>query len=159
MHLNLQSLALAAACLTTLGAGAAWAHHGFGGRYDLANPVWIEGEVVEAYFGQPHAELTIAVPADLALPAAAPDLGTADFLGAGALAVLPETQGTTIVVELPPTEQYYGLGDRMAVGDRIAIIAVRNCEPPHQLNGQWLRLADGEVVARAGAMSYMVEAC
>jgi hypothetical protein len=160
MQMNLQTLVLATACLTTVGAGAAWAHHGFGGRYDLANPVWIEGEVTEAYFGQPHAELNIAVPDDLSLLASVPDLGSAaSFLDADALVILPETQGATVVVELPPTQQYYGLGDRVAVGDRVAIVAVRNCEPPHQLNGQWLRLADGEVVARAGAMSYMVEAC
>lgn len=160
MQLTLSRLTFSMVCVGAMSAGAAWAHHGFGGRYDVAQPIWIEGEVTEAYFGQPHAELTIRVPADLALPTSAPDLGTTgSFLNANALVVLPELQNATVVVELPPTEQYYGLGDRLSPGDRIAIVAVRNCEPPHQLNGQWLRLADGEIVGRSGAMSYMVEAC
>jgi hypothetical protein len=152
-------IAAAAAALVTV-VGSAFAHHGFGGRYNLAEPVWIEGIVREAYFGQPHAELLIEVPAELSLPQDAPDLASAaSFLDAAALTVLPETMGQTVEVELPPTQQYFSLGDRVAIGDRIAVVAVRNCEPPHQLNGQWLRLADGEVVARSGAMSYMVEDC
>ncbi|WP_425645357.1 hypothetical protein [Agrobacterium leguminum] len=123
--------------------GVASAYHGFGDRYDLSAPIWVEGEVVEAYFGQPHAELTIRTRVDMALPATAPDMDmAAAFLDAGALVVLPETVGQTIEVELPPTQQYFGLGERIHVGDRVAIIAVRNCDEPHQLNGQWLRLAD-----------------
>ncbi|MBB4005540.1 DUF6152 family protein [Aurantimonas endophytica] len=143
-----------------LGSGAAWGHHGFGGRYDLSAPVWIEGEVTRAYFGQPHAELVIRVADDLGVPAAPPDLGSAaTFLDPGRLQVRADMRGASVEVELPPTQKYFSLGERIAVGDRIAIIAVRNCDPPHQLNGQWLRLADGEIVARAGAMSYMVGGC
>lgn len=136
------------------------AHHGFSGRYDLSRPVWIEGDVIAGYYGQPHAELTIRTDADLTLPTSRPDLGpTANFLDAGSLTVLPETRGRTIKIELPPTQQYFDLGNRIAAGDRIAIVAVRNCESPHQLNGQWLRLAGGAVIARSSAMSYMVKSC
>lgn len=143
-----------------LGSGAAWGHHGFGGRYDLSTPVWIEGEVTRAFFGQPHAELVINVVDELGVPAGGPDLGSAAaFLDPARLQVREEMRGASVEVELPPTQQYFSLRDRIAVGDLIAIVAVRNCDPPHQLNGQWLRLADGESVARAGAMSYMVERC
>lgn len=152
--------AMAVAFLVILASNIASAHHGFSGSYDLSRPIWIEGTVVASYFGQPHAELTIRTPADLAAPSSRPDLAeAAAFLDAGALAVLPETRGRTIKLELPPTQQYFGLGPRVALGDRIAAVAVRNCERPHQLNVQWLRLADGEIVARSGAMNYMVKSC
>lgn len=160
MNNSILAATTVAVCLGTMASGFAWAHHGFGGRYDLEGPVWIEGQVLEAYFGQPHAELTIQVPADVTLPSTPPDLATASgFLDATALVALDVEGGSTFIVELPPTEQYYSLGNRISVGDTVAIVAVRNCEPPYQLNGQWLRLADGEIVARSGAMSYMVEAC
>ncbi|MQV25648.1 hypothetical protein GHK01_03105 [Sinorhizobium meliloti] len=42
---------------------------------------------------------------------------------------------------------------------RIAAVAVRNCDPPRQLNVQWLQLPGGEVESRTVAMSYMVEEC
>jgi hypothetical protein len=141
-------------------AGGARAHHGFDGRYSLAAPVWVEGVVVEAYFGQPHSELTVQISSDLATPVPLPDLGpAAGFLDAQALAVPADIVGQTVVLELPPTPQYSSLGNRIARGDRIAAVAVRNCEPPHQLNVQWLRLPNGEVESRAGAMSYMVDEC
>ncbi|MGU3399861.1 hypothetical protein ACLBWS_08980 [Brucellaceae bacterium D45D] len=157
-----RTLSLTVAAVLSIGAltHSAFGHHGFGGRYDLNVPVWIEGEVIEAYFGQPHAELKVHTASDLAVPAALPDMESASgFLDSGALAVLPETQGRDIVVELPPTQQYFGLGDKIRPGDRIAVVALRNCEEPHQLNGQWLRLADGEIVVRSGPMTYMVKGC
>jgi hypothetical protein len=150
----------AALALGFLVAGGARAHHGFDGRYDLAAPVWIEGVVVDAYFGHPHSELTVHVSSDIAVPEPRPELGpAASFLDPQALTVPADIVGQTVVLELPPTAQYASLGNRIASGDRIAVIAVRNCEPPHQLNVQWLRLPGGEVESRTGAMSYMVEEC
>jgi len=141
-------------------AGGARAHHGFDGRYNLAAPVWIEGLVVEAFFGHPHSELTVRVSDNIALPAPPPDLGpAASFLDARALTIPKDIIGRTVVLELPPTSQYASLGDRIRTADRIAAVAVRNCEPPHQLNVQWLRLPDGKVESRSGAMRYMVERC
>jgi hypothetical protein len=141
-------------------AGAARAHHGFDGRYDLASPIWVEGTVVEAYFGHPHSELIILVPDDVSLPSPQPDLGPAGtFLDAEALVIPEGIVGRTVVLELPPTRQYSVLGDRISEGDMVAAVAVRNCEPPHQLNVQWLRLPDGEVESRTASMSYMVEGC
>lgn len=140
--------------------GAARAHHGFDGRYDLAAPFWIEGVVVEAYFGHPHSEVTVQVSDDIALPEPLPDLGpAAGFLDAQVLSVPEDIVGRTVVLELPPTPQYSSLSDRIRVGDRVAAVAVRNCGPPYQLNVQWLRLPDGDVESRTGAMSYMVEGC
>jgi hypothetical protein len=146
-------------CLMTVG-GDASAHHGFGGRYDLSRPVWIEGVVKQVHFGQPHAEITVEVPADIQLPRTAPDLASAaSFLDGSALTVRADTAGRVVKIELPPTQQFFRLGNVVVVGATIAVVAVRNCEAPHQLNGQWLRLASGEIVARSGAMSYMVKGC
>ncbi|AGA10741.1 hypothetical protein CN151_33395 [Sinorhizobium meliloti] len=140
--------------------GIARAHHGFDGRYNLATPVWVEGLVVEAYFGNPHSELTVEISSDLSMPAPLPDLGpAASFLDAQSLTVPEDVVGQTVVLELPPTAQYSSLGDRIARGDRIAAVAVRNCDPPRQLNVQWLQLPGGEVESRTVAMSYMVEEC
>lgn len=155
----LAAAAFVAMSLATVG-GDASAHHGFGGRYDLTRPVWIEGVVKQAYFGQPHAEITVEVPADITLPRVAPDLASAaSFLDGSALVVRADTAARVVKIELPPTQQFFRLGSVVAVGSTIAVIAVRNCDSPHQLNGQWLRLASGEIVARSGAMSYMVNGC
>ena len=138
----------------------AWAHHGFNGRYDLSKPVWIEGVVTKAYFGQPHAELSIRTAASLAVPSPLPDLAeSSSFLSAGSLVVIQELRGQVVRVELPPTGQFFSLERRIKVGDRVAVIAVRNCESPFQLNGQWVKAGNGAPVARSGSMSYMVKGC
>jgi hypothetical protein len=140
--------------------GIARAHHGFDGRYDMAAPLWIEGVVVDAHFGNPHSQLTVRVPDDVRLPSPPPDLGpAASFLEAGALVVPGDIVGQDVVLELPPTPQYSMLGDRVHAGDKIFAVAIRNCEPPHQFNVQWLQLPGGGVESRTGAMSYMVEGC
>lgn len=141
-------------------ASLALAHHGFQSRYDMGNPVWIEGTVERSYFGNPHSELMVAIAADVTVPQPSPELGpAASFLDSAALHVPADLPGRTVRLELPPTAQYSSLGGRIAVGDRIAAVAIRNCEAPHQLNVQWLRLADGSVESRQAAMSYMVEQC
>jgi hypothetical protein len=156
----LKKLVAPALVLGLVLAGGARAHHGFDARYSLAAPIWIEGVVVEAYFGHPHSELTVRVSNDIALPAPPPDLGpAASFLDAEALTIRKDIIGRTVVLELPPTSQYSSLGGRIGKADRIAAVAVRNCESPHQLNVQWLQLPDGKVESRTGAMSYMVERC
>ncbi|SFA76968.1 hypothetical protein SAMN03159496_00252 [Rhizobium sp. NFR07] len=138
----------------------ALAHHGFQSRYDMGKPIWIEGIVERSYFGNPHSELTVKVAADLAIPQPAPTLGpVSSFLSNAALHVPADLRGQTVELELPPTAQYSSLGGRVSVGDRIAAVTIRNCETPHQLNVQWLRLADGSIESRQAAMSYMVEQC
>ncbi len=159
-HEFLRNTGLKALALGLIVASGAHAHHGFDGRYTLAAPIWIEGVVVDAYFGHPHSELTVQLSSDLAVPVPPPDLGpAANFLDPQALTVPDDIAGRTVILELPPTPQYASLGDRIASGSRIAAVAVRNCEPPHQLNVQWLRLPDGEVESRSGAMSYMIDQC
>jgi Family of unknown function (DUF6152) len=44
-----------------LAAGPAFAHHGFAGRYDEANPITITGTVVELQFINPHSQVIFEV--------------------------------------------------------------------------------------------------
>ena len=58
----------ALAALGTLGAQPALAHHGWS-SFDQNRPIYLEGQVVESKWRNPHAELVLEVPATLALPA------------------------------------------------------------------------------------------
>ena len=138
------------------------AHHGFSGRYDLSTPLWIEGVVVQAYFGRPHATVTLRTPADMALPSPQPDPAIArDVIDVSRLTVRPDTRGRELLIEFPPVSQFFGMDGKLAIGDRISVIAFRNCDAPHQLRGQWILAAgaDAQPVARAGRLSYQVERC
>lgn len=46
----------------------AWAHHGWS-SFDQDRPLYLEGKVLSSRWQNPHAELTIEVPADLKVPA------------------------------------------------------------------------------------------
>ncbi len=136
------------------------AHHGFTGRYDVSQPLWIEGEITRVYFGQPHPLVTIRTNSKLTTPAQTPDLaGAGDVIAAGAIVVRADTRGQDVRIEFPPVRMFFELGDRITVGDRVAVIAFRNCESPHQLRGQWIRPARGVPVARAGRVQSQVQGC
>ena len=137
-------LALGAAALAT----PAFAHHGFTGTYDSARPIYVAGEVIEATFRRPHPMIELRVDAELQPPTDLPD--GAEF--ADIVEVRAEDLGRVVEVEYPPVGLFFGLEGRIAPGDRIATIVYRNCRPPHQLRGQWLRLADGETLIRRGRM-------
>jgi hypothetical protein len=144
---------LAAALL--LGPASAKAHHGFGGRYDTSRPIWLAGRVVRASFSPPHPVLAVAVANEgvRALPNPLP----AEL--SGTPAPRAELNGQTVEIEFPPVQTFYALGQRVAVGAEVEIIALRNCAAPHQLRSQWIRLADGAVILRDGRLAYMVNGC
>lgn len=149
---------VAAAAL--LSGAAASAHHGFSGRYDVSKPLWIEGEVTKAYFGQPHAELGIRTPADLGPPQQAPELaGGEKIIRAEAIQVRPDTRGRVVEVELPPTRAFFDLRDAIKVGDRVAVIAIRNCDAPYEMYTQWIRAPGGAVAAQTLRLSFMLPGC
>ncbi|MEL6102988.1 MAG: hypothetical protein AAFR68_16970 [Pseudomonadota bacterium] len=126
----------------------AFAHHGFTGSYDSARPIYVVGEVIHATFRRPHPVIEMRVDAELQPPTDLPD--GAEF--ANILEVRDEDRGKIIDVEYPPIRLFFNLEGQIAPGDRIATIVYRNCRPPHQLRGQWLRLADGEAFVRRGRM-------
>ena len=46
----------------------AWAHHGWS-SFDQGRPIWLEGKAAKVAWRNPHAELTLELPADPKLPA------------------------------------------------------------------------------------------
>ena len=150
-----KALTAVAAVMAVLLGGIAAAHHGFAGRYDRSAPIYLEGTVVQAYFGYPHTEMVRDVDTDagaLALPASA-----AEF--ADGLTGWREALGAQPEIEFPPTSRFFDLEGRLWPGDRVAVIALRNCERPHQLRGQWIALPDGTTVVRAGRVQDEVDGC
>jgi hypothetical protein len=134
---------------------AASAHHGGTGRYDAGRPVYLKGRVVEARFAPPHPQLRLAVEAGQVPALSAAE--TADFLGE--VIVRPGDIGQVRTIEFAPINMYFAMGDRLAVGDRVEVIAMVNCEPPHELRSQWLRLVDGTLLMRTGGNHRKVSSC
>lgn len=91
-----------------------------------------------------------------ARPADLPD-SAAEF--AAGLAVWKAELGEAPEIEFPPVRRFFALEERIQPGDRIALIALRNCEPPHQLRAQWVAPESGPPVVRSGRMQSEVERC
>ncbi|MDO5632386.1 MAG: DUF6152 family protein [Paracoccus sp. (in: a-proteobacteria)] len=141
----LLSLTLAAALI----AGAAQAHHGFTGRYDRSTPIFLNGAVTQADFGYPHAVI------GLNLSAGSAPQALVDEFGPG----LVSMDSGMVTVELPPVRQFNALEARVAVGDTIQMVVLRNCEAPHQLRAQWINPADDQPVLRSSRWQEEVAAC
>lgn len=124
------------------------AHHGFTGTYDSARPIYVAGTVIDASFRRPHPVIEMRVDAELRTPTDLPE--GEEF--SEVLEVRLEDRSRIIDVEYPPIRLFFNLQGSIAVGDRLETIVYQNCRPPHQLRGQWLRLADGEAVVRRGRM-------
>jgi hypothetical protein len=136
-----------------LGSSVALAHHGFTGEYDSSTPLWIEGTVTKVTFSPPHPTMVIRLQRDARPTPPSPLPPEANK----APALLADR--ATAEVEFPPIGTFYALGEKVKIGDKVSLIALRNCKPPHQLRSQWIRIASQEVVTRDGRMSYMVARC
>ncbi len=147
--------AIAAALAASLAAGAALAHHGFGGEYDRSTPIYLEGVVEQAFFGYPHAEIVLT--ADASVDNAPGVVAEGEF-GDG-LTFWRAELGPSVEIEFPPVRRFFDLDGRIAPGDRIGVVVLRNCEPPHQLRGQWVAPAEGDPVVRSGRMQNEVSGC
>jgi hypothetical protein len=142
---------LAAALIAPL--ATASAHHGFGGRYDTSQPVLFTGEVTSARVGMPHPVITLRLkPAALK---GTPLPRTEEFQPR-----LAASDAAEVTIEFPPVRLFLELGDRLAPGSAVRVIAYRNCLPPHQWRGQWIQwVVSGEVVVRSGRMQSEVVGC
>jgi len=85
--------------------------------------------------------------------------GLADMIGNRVLEVRADTRGQEVRIEFPPVGSFFGLGRIVSVGDRVAVIAYRNCNAPNQLRGQWIIPKTGAPVAYAGQAQQEVEGC
>jgi hypothetical protein len=116
---------IAAALATPLAAGA---HHGWS-SFDQGRPIWLEGKATKVAWRNPHAELTLELPADLKLPA---DLASrklpaqsAAVDGAALLkaAQLPTRKDRSWQVELAPlTRMEAWKVPEIKVGDTLGVL-------------------------------------
>jgi hypothetical protein len=133
------------------------AHHGFRGEYNAAQPIYIEGVVDTVEIAPPHVELTLTAPAGIAVPASLDKLSDINIDDALAKTV-PGTAGS-YDLQMAGTEFVSMLDGRIKPGDSIAVMALRNCQPPHEHRSRWIRLADGQIVTVTGRTQAEVEGC
>jgi hypothetical protein len=137
--------------------GVASAHHGFTGAYDASQPLYLEGEVTAATLVLPHAEMTITVPAGVSVPQGLTQL---DALGIRDVsAKLRPMPAGSYRVQMAGTNFVRDLNGKIEVGDRIALVALRNCHPPHEVRSRWIRVSGGEVITRGGSTQAEVDGC
>ncbi|MBB4003656.1 MAG: hypothetical protein V7704_00105 [Aurantimonas endophytica] len=136
-------------------AGGVLAHHGVTGQYDAATPIVLSGIVTDATFSPPHPVITVQVDAPELPPF---EVGRpAEYFGPSV--VRTEDVGEVRKIELSPVRMFYDLADRLSVGDRVVVVALRNCLPPHQLRSSWVRLEDGAVVSYTGDWAPGIDGC
>lgn len=149
-----QTLA-ATLALLILSVGGVFAHHGVTGRYDTSTPIVVTGTVTRATFTPPHPVLSVRV------ESGEPPAGDVDRPDefTGPFVARPEDVGQVREIEFSPVRTFYDLSDQVRVGDRVMVLALRNCLPPHQLRSSWIELAGGQVVSYAGGLHRRVEGC
>jgi hypothetical protein len=145
-------VALAAVLLT---GGMAIAHHGVSGLYDTSRPVALTGVVTTARFTPPHPVISVRVD-DAGAPGG--DLGRPDEI-TGPITARREDVGQVLDVEFSPVRAFYALNGALRPGDRVTIVALRNCRPPHQLRSSWIRLPAGDTVSYEGGLHRRADGC
>jgi hypothetical protein len=161
-------LTVAVAVLLTALAPATFgeAHHGFNGRYDRSKPLYIEGQITQATYIQPHGLITIEPappgppPADLLRlnERQYSDLGGRDVVtraqpiqatGGGVLVLLltPPMTSTVASFPAPPSR-----------GQNVGAIVYRECSTG-ELRVQLLRLSPTETLVRQGVLQREVDGC
>jgi hypothetical protein len=136
-------------------AGSAVAHHGVTGRYDAARPILISGTVTATTFSPPHPVLSVRIER---ANVADGQLGRPEEYF-GPVAARPEDLGQVREVELSPVRMFYDLEAKVKPGDRVTLVALRNCLPPHQLRSTWIRLMDGETLSYSRDWAPGVDGC
>lgn len=148
---------LAVALMTGAAALPALGHHGFRGAYDATSPMFVEGTVQEVTIAYPHVEMQVRVATEPAIPDELPRVDVLEI--ADARSKLRPIESGEYEVQLAGTEFVTALDGRIAPGDTVALIALRNCQPPHEVRSRWIRLADGDIVTVSGATQAEVQGC
>jgi hypothetical protein len=107
---------------------AARAHHGWS-SFDQGRPIWLEGRATKVAWRNPHAELSLELPADLKLP---PDLASRKLPAQSAgvdgpallkLAQLPTRKDRVWEIELAPlTRMEAWKVPEIKVGDTVGVL-------------------------------------
>ncbi len=152
---NLKSGALAAGLLTLAFAVPAVAHHGFTGQYDASKPTYIQGTVQAVTVAYPHAEMTIQVVDAATVPRELPEI--ANLRIQNVMEKMAVAEPGTYALQISGLQDE--LQGNIAAGDKIALVALRNCLPPNQYRSRWIRLASGKIASFAGAAQTEVNGC
>ena len=128
-------------------------------RFDDARPIYLEGIVAEAAWSPLRSQIVLRVSASPAPPDDLPEIDDMSLPVAVADSPAREAVGATARIEVPPAARFRSLPGRIDLGDRIAVIVHRNCNPPHQLRAHWLRLGNGAVVKREERPRDIVNGC
>jgi hypothetical protein len=147
-------------------AALADAHHGFGGRYDKSQPLYVEGTVTTATWNLPHALINIEPSPPTPPPQDLFELDAGSYSRLGGRDVVERTQPIqatgsgvlTLLLPPPMTSDAQRLPERPAQGDTVGAIVFRECSTG-ELRVQLLRLSATERLVRNGVIQREVEGC
>lgn len=135
--------------------GSSLAHHGVTGRYDGSRPILIAGIVTATTFAPPHPVLSVRVE-DVDIDGRQFGRPEEYF---GTVTIRPDDVGLVRDIELSPVRMFYDLENELRPGDRVTLVALRNCLPPHQLRSTWVRLRSGETFSYLRDWAPVVDGC
>ncbi len=142
------------------------AHHGFGGRYDRSQPLYVEGVVTTATWNLPHALINIEPSSPTAAPKDLFELDAGSYSRLGGREVVERTQPIqatgsgvlTLLLPPPMTSDAARLAERPGQGDTVGAIVFRECSTG-ELRVQLLRLSATERLVRNGVIQREVDGC
>lgn len=161
-------LAVAVAVLLTAMAPAtiAHAHHGFGGRYDRSKPLYIEGQITQATYIQPHGLITVEPSPPTPPPADLLRLNDRQYSDLGGREVVTKAQpiqatggGVLVLLLTPPmTGEVAARTAPPARGQSVGAIVYRECSTG-ELRVQLLRVSATDTLVRQGVLQREVDGC
>lgn len=146
-------LAVAAVLIGLVAAMPSMAHHGFTGAYDISQPIYISGTVRRVEVAYPHVEMTIEVAGSVTVPGDLPNIGNLGIENVMSIMTAAAPGSYDLEIAGLQTE----LDGRLAEGDKVALVALRNCLPPNQYRSRWVQFASGDVVTRAAGSRTQTE--
>lgn len=142
------------------------AHHGFSGRYDRSKPLYIEGQITQATYTQPHGLITIEPSAPTAPPADLLQLSNVQYNQLGGRDVVTRAQpiqatggGVLVLLLTPPmTSEVAFRPAQPARGQSVGAIVYRECSTG-ELRVQLLRISSTDTLVRQGVLQREVDGC
>jgi hypothetical protein len=144
----------------------AQAHHGFTGRYDRSNPLYIEGQITQATYQLPHGLITIEPSQPAGPPADLLELSSAAYVRLGGRDVVTRSRpieatggGVLVLLLTPPmTTEVFNRSAPPSRGEPIGAIVFRECSTG-ELRVQLLRVSATDTIVRAGVLQNEVNGC
>lgn len=141
-------------------------HHGFSGRYDRSNPLYIEGQITQATYALPHGLITIQPSQPAGPPPDLLELSSAAYVRLGGRDVVTRSRpieavggGVLVLLLTPPmTSEVAGRAAPPARGQPIGAIAFRECSTG-ELRVQLLRVSAADTLVRIGVLQTEVDGC